>query len=123
AETEAPDFPDSLVGPWSKLVAYAVRLALIVHLLRTACGEPLPDEVDAGSLERAFRLVAYFKSHARAVYDLLQRPGKEHGRMQKALAWIRTHDRTEFNPSHLARNQVAGIRRKSEAEALMKELA
>ena len=123
AETEAADFPDSLVGPWSKLVSYAVRLALIVHLLRSACGEKVGAEVDAESLDRAFRLIAYFKSHARAVYDLLQHPGKEHGRMQKALAWIRAHDTTEFNPSHLARNQVAGIRTRSEAEAVMKELA
>ena len=99
------------------------RLALIVHLLRAACGEPLPDEVDAESLDRAFRLIAYFKSHARAVYDLLQRPGKKQGRIQKALAWIRAHDKAEFKPSDLARNQVAGIRTKSEAEAVMKELA
>jgi hypothetical protein len=123
AETEAPGFPDQLVGPWSKLVAYAVRLALIVHLLRTACGEPLPDEVDADSLERAFRLVAYFTSHARAVYDHLQRPTRKQGRLQKALAWIRAHDKSELQPIDLARSQVAGIRTKSEAEALMKELA
>jgi hypothetical protein len=54
AETEQPDFPDYLVGHWSKLVAYAARLALIIHLLRVACGEQLRDEVDAESLDGAF---------------------------------------------------------------------
>ena len=122
AETEAADFPDSLVGPWSKLVSYAVRLALIVHLLRDACGEKVGEDVDAESLDRAFRLIAYFKSHARAVYDHLQLP-KKLGRIQKVIAWIRGQDKPECNPSDLARNEVAGIRTRSEAEAVMKELA
>jgi hypothetical protein len=122
AETEQPDFPDALMGPWSKLVAYAGRLALIVHLLRHACGEPVSDEVDAESLERAFRLIAYFKSHARAVYDHLQLP-KKLSRIQKVIAWIREHRKAECCPSHLARNEVAGIRTRTQAEAVMKELA
>ncbi len=122
AETEQPDFPDYLVGPWSKLVAYAARLALIVHLLRAACGERLRDEVDTESLDRAFRLIAYFKSHARAVYAHLRLP-KKLGPIQKVISWIRGHNKTEFHTSELARSQVAGIRSRSEAEAIMKELA
>jgi hypothetical protein len=39
------------------------------------------------------------------------------------LAWVREHGKAEFNPSDLARSEVAGIRRQSEAEAIMKELA
>ena len=84
AEQLSPDFPDWLVGPWSKLVAYAARLGLVVHLLRVACGETLADEVDAGSLERAFRMIAYFKSHARAVYSRMRRREKQ-SRVQKAV--------------------------------------
>ena len=117
---EAPDFPDILAGPWSKMVAYAVRLVLIVHMLRTACGETDSQDVDAESLDRAFRLVAYFESHARVVYSRLRQPQKAK-QVQQAVAWIRRHD-GQCNPTHLARNNVAGIQKKSEAEAMMKEL-
>jgi hypothetical protein len=122
AETEQPDFPDSLVGPWSKLVAYAARLALIIHLLWDACEKKTDKEVSAESLDRALRLIAYLKSHARAVYDHLQLP-KKISRIQKVLGWLHTHNKAECNPSELARNEVAGIRTKSEATTLMKELA
>jgi hypothetical protein len=71
-EVEGADFPEVLSGPWSKLIAYAARLALVVHLLRQACGEAAGDDVDADSLGTALRLVAYFQSHARAVYARLR---------------------------------------------------
>jgi DNA polymerase-1 len=59
------------VGPWSKLRGYAARLALILHFLRWACGEVEDQNVDGESMERAARLVAYFKSHARKVYAVM----------------------------------------------------
>jgi hypothetical protein len=120
AEAEAPDFPEALIGPWSKLVAYAVRLALILHLLRTACDETDSPEVDSESLGRAFRLVRYFKSHARVVYARLRQPEKAR-QVGHAIEWIRRHG-GRCNPTHLARANVAGIEKRSEAEAMMKEL-
>jgi Protein of unknown function (DUF3987) len=119
-ELESPDFPDVLVGPWSKLVAYAARLALIVHLLRVACDEATGEEVDAESLERSFRLIAFFKLHAKLVYSRLRQPPKAK-EVLKAVAWIRRHG-GQCNPTHLAKNNVAGVLKKSEAEALMKEM-
>jgi hypothetical protein len=70
AELNAPDFPDYLRGPWSKLRTYGARLALIVHTLRSVCGETAEADADADaeSVGRAASLVAYFKSHARKVY-------------------------------------------------------
>jgi hypothetical protein len=120
AEAEAPDFPEALVGPWSKLTAYAARLALVVHLLRGASGEAVGEEVDPESLRRALRLVAYFGSHARAVYARFRQTGKAR-QARTAIAWIRAHG-GQVRPTDLARNNVAGVERKSEAEALMKEL-
>jgi hypothetical protein len=120
AEKEAADFPDVLVGVWSKLVAYAARLALIVHLLRAACDESVSEEIDVESLGRALRLVGYFKTHARAVYARLRQSAKSR-RVQQAIAWIRAHG-GECNPSHLTRHNVAGVEKTSEAEALMKDL-
>jgi hypothetical protein len=119
-ELEAADFPDVLKGPWSKLVAYAARFALILHMLRGACGEDVGDDVDAESLARAFRLVAYFKSHARAVYARLLQSDKSR-QVARAIAWIRAHG-GPVRPTDLTRNNVAGVETRSQAVALMKEL-
>jgi hypothetical protein len=109
-----------LIGPWSKLIAYAARLALVVHLVRRACGEAVGDDVDGESLRRAVRLVDYFKSHARAVYARLRR-SRTTSRVARAIAWIRVHG-GEAHTSHLTKNEVAGVENKKDAEALMKEL-
>jgi hypothetical protein len=113
-------FPDVLAGPWSKLIAYAARLALIVHLLRAACQEPVGPDVDAESLRRALRLIDYFKSHTRAVYARLHQTA-QFDRVRRSIAWIRRNG-GECHATHLARNNVAGIEKTSEAEAVMKEL-
>lgn len=72
SEINTEGFPQHLRGPWSKLRGYAGRLALILHLLRWACGELQSDDgttpVDEESMTRAMELVDYFKGHARKVY-------------------------------------------------------
>jgi hypothetical protein len=120
AETESRDFPDMLVGPWSKMVGYTARLALIVHLLREVCGEVATDDVDDESLVRAIKLIKYFQSHARVVYARLHAP-QQHDRLRKVLDWVRAHG-GECSPTHLSKNNVAGVVKTSEAEAVMKEL-
>jgi hypothetical protein len=67
-EMNAAEFPPYLRGPWSKLRGYGARLALIVHCLRQVCGEATEGDVGGEDMDRAARLVAYFKSHARKVY-------------------------------------------------------
>lgn len=62
-EVNDPEFPRPLRGPWSKLAGYAARLALVLTMLRKVCGEPSLGDVDATSVGRAWRLVAYFKAH------------------------------------------------------------
>ena len=119
-EAEAADFPEVLVGPWSKLASYAARLALVVHLLRQACGEAVGADVDAESLGRAVRLVDYFKSHARAVYARL-RQSRTTSRVERAVVWVRAHGGAAHT-SHLVRNEVAGVQNRKEAEALLREL-
>src|SRR5262249_629794 len=54
--------------------------------------------------------------------DHLQLP-KKLSRIQKVIAWIREHQKAECCPSDLARNEVAGIRTRTQAESVMKELA
>jgi hypothetical protein len=68
-EQEADDFPESLEGPWGKLEAYAARLGLILHLVHLASDPTCPiddlPELPKRIIEAAFRLIAYFKTHAR----------------------------------------------------------
>jgi DNA polymerase I-like protein with 3'-5' exonuclease and polymerase domains len=68
-EKNSAEFPAHLKGIWSKLKGYCPRIALIIHYLRHVAGEVADERagVDAESIRRAVRLVAYFKSHARKV--------------------------------------------------------
>jgi hypothetical protein len=70
AERNAKDFLPVLRGPWSKMRGYGARLALVLHYLRWACGEVSSEtsDVDGESMDRAARLIEYFKSHAKRVY-------------------------------------------------------
>ena len=43
----------------------------MLHCLRWACDEVAGEDVDGESMTRAARLVAYFKSHARKVYAVM----------------------------------------------------
>lgn len=64
-QDEAEELPDSspLIGVWSKLEAYAARLSLIVHLIRSVSEDGVSDEeVDEVSLGMGIRLLDYFVS-------------------------------------------------------------
>lgn len=67
SELNNPDCPDipELRGVWSKLVGYGARIALIVQMLRWACGDAQCDKVDATSMEASTEIVEWLKSHAR----------------------------------------------------------
>jgi hypothetical protein len=84
AEMNAADFPDHLFGPWAKLKGYAGRLALIVHFLRWACEEVKSENVDAESMDRAARLVDYFKQHARRALAVM---GADHRLGDAKVIW------------------------------------
>jgi hypothetical protein len=94
-EVNAETFPPHLQAAWAMLRAYGARLALIVHCLRRACGEKIGEDVDGESMERAGRLVAYFKAHALRVRALLAcDPRMEDAR--RVLRWLRTEGRRRF---------------------------
>jgi hypothetical protein len=97
AELNAPDFPDHLRGPWSKLRGYCGRLALIVHYLRWACGEVASDtsDVDGESVGRAAKLVAYFKGQARRVYSLMDVDVRVKA-AKKVWDWVAREERKQF---------------------------
>jgi hypothetical protein len=95
AEAEASDFADRHGGLWSKLRAYAARLALILSCLRRAVdpagltpGDEHPGPIDAEDVRGAVALVDYFKAHALRVRHEIG--GGFDGEDARAiLAWIR----------------------------------
>jgi len=82
--------PDNLRGPWSKFPSQAARLALIIHMTRLVNSETTSGPVDETSMAMAWRLVEYFKSHARKVYAQLQE-SPEDRKIRKVLEWMKKH--------------------------------
>jgi len=76
---EQRELVGTLAAAWSKLEAYAARLALIVHCVRVADGGPGLDPfiLDAASIEAGVRLVRWFGNEARRVYGLLHEDATE----------------------------------------------
>ncbi len=112
-EVNAPDFPDSLRGSWSKLEEYAGRLCLVLTVLRHAC-DPTADQETVPSAEArdardAWALVDFFKAHHERVRAYLQ--GKGFGGapegVQYVLRWIGIHAKVEsFPESELIPNRL-----------------
>jgi len=95
AEYNSADTPEILKGPWMKLKGYAARLALVLHMLRDGFDETTSTDVDGVSMAGAIRLVAYFKAHARKVYDALDAdPALSLAR--RLAAWLREEQRRWF---------------------------
>jgi hypothetical protein len=110
AEQESAEFRGSLEGPWGKLEAYAGRLALVLHLMALASDpmrpetEEIPD-LTRRTIEAAFRLVAYFKSHAVRVYAAIGGKNDDGGDdVQSLTRWIRRNSLAEFSESDITRN-------------------
>src|SRR5262249_17441072 len=89
------EFPVFLQGPWAKLKGYGVRLALIVHCLRLACGEHLGDDVDGESMNRTAELVEYLKGHARKVHGIIGANPHLAG-ARRVLRWVIAHRLERF---------------------------
>ncbi|WP_304459452.1 DUF3987 domain-containing protein [Alicyclobacillus sendaiensis] len=120
-EMNDPDFPSHLNGAWSKLDTHALRLTLVVHLLRAACGEiDFGDSVDEETMARVAALMQYLKSHARRVYQEI-RETEEDRRVRLAVRWIQRHQgRTTLRD--LVRSKVANCKTVSDAIALLRLL-
>jgi hypothetical protein len=116
------DFPRELTGPCSKLRAYCARFALVIHLLRVACGEAGNNQdegqVDAVDVDRAAKLCAYFRGHFRAVYLRLQQTSDDK-RVEGFLTWLQKKGLGRCTTRDVCRANVCGVRKASEAERLL----
>jgi hypothetical protein len=88
AEMCGPDLALPLIGPWGKLRSYAPRLALVLHYLWLVQSGGEEGDLKAASIERAVRLVNYFKAHLRRVYGRL-RHSPEDNHLAEVLDWLR----------------------------------
>lgn len=108
-EMNDPGFPPSLRGPWGKLREYAGRFALILTLLDHAA-DPTADpvavpDVDTRHIRNAWRLVTYFKSHARRVYAAVRFgvAGHEALAIKAIVKWLRDGSTEEFTERDVKR--------------------
>ena len=121
AETQSPEFPDTLRGPWQKLKSYCLRLALVMELTHSAADQHLDVEyVDCTAITRAIKLIDYFKSHARKVYANLILNGDDR-RIEVVVKWIQRHG-GECTVRDLQRSKIANIKKSSEARQLMTDM-
>lgn len=67
---EISSIPDSstCLPAWAKMESQALRLMLIIHMVRQAESGLASQEVDARTVEMAAKLIQYFKSHSLRVY-------------------------------------------------------
>jgi len=74
-----------LASVWSKLEGYAARLALVVHLVRVAHGDPTletADGIDAASMTAGTMLADWFGGEARRIYGLWSESDEERERRE-----------------------------------------
>lgn len=82
-------------GDWaaalSKLEEIPLRLALVLHLVRWAAGQPVdPDVVDVDSMARAIQITEWHKHETARVYEILDADEEDEGQRQ-LIEWITRH--------------------------------
>ncbi|MBL8797630.1 MAG: DUF3987 domain-containing protein [Planctomycetia bacterium] len=117
-DMESRELAANLQSPFNKLKSYAARLTLLLHYLWLV--QTLNDEGDiqAETVERAVRLITYFKSHLRLVYDRLQVSATEQ-RLARVQDWVRQNG-GRCGVRDLLRGHQAGTSK--EARAYLNEL-
>jgi hypothetical protein len=87
---EQVNLTGDLSAAWSKLEEYTVRLALVVHFIRWAAGDPTlesADAVDVASITAGVKLVEWFKHETRRAYALLTETDESRDK-RRLVEWI-----------------------------------
>jgi DNA polymerase-1 len=86
------DTPANLKGFLLKLQGYTARLALIIHVCRTQCGEAeaAAPVIDLDSVKAAVAWARYFRAHAERAYRRMgQADAGLEGDIQRVIGWLR----------------------------------
>jgi hypothetical protein len=80
---EQAELTGDLSAAWSKLEGYAARLALVVHLVRWAAGDPMVTaRVDDSSVRAGVALSRWFGGEARRIYAVLNESSAQQERRE-----------------------------------------
>jgi hypothetical protein len=128
-ETEWDCFPPPLRGVWSKFEVHALSLVLVAHMLRVACDHALTNRdyyqqdppIDMDSMHRGLLLTDYFKHHVVRVFHQLK-VNEADKKADQAITWVRKRPDKRATPRELQQHGVAGVKTRSEAEAMLKNL-
>lgn len=119
-EINTASFPYYLLGPYQKLKSYCARIALILHLARFACGETTEENVDEVSVQKAIKVINYFKSHLRRTYQHLR--GKSDNGKVKALNEFLVQNGGSATIREFITLKIAGCGNKAAALELLEPL-
>ena len=93
---EQAELTGDLSAAWSKLEGYAARLALVVHFVRWAAGDPTladVDRVDEVSIDAGVKLSRWFGHEARRVYAMLDETDEQR-EARELVDWIQAQGAT-----------------------------
>jgi Protein of unknown function (DUF3987) len=108
AESEEPDFPEHLRGPWVKFRSHLARLALMLAMLHRAY-DPTSEasafpNVDVREIRGAILLVDYFKrSYRRVKAEIDGGTIRLPDDVQSILKWTARNDRSRFSEAEVNR--------------------
>ncbi len=87
---EQVDLVGDMAAVWSKLEETVARLALVLHYVRWAGGDPdvIPETLDKRDVSYGVLLVEWFKKEARRIYAMLD-AGMEEDRGGQLRAWLK----------------------------------
>jgi hypothetical protein len=121
AEMRGRTFDRELLGgPFNKFRAHLARLALVIHCLRRVCDETDSPDIEAGSARRAATLADYFKAQCIKVHGRLRVPVEDR-QAEAVFGWI-CRNGGRCTARDLCHNEVAGIRKSTEARRMLKDL-
>lgn len=87
---EQANLNGDLAAAWSKLEEYAARMALVIHFVRWAAGDPSlkhEDLVDVESMKAGIILATWFKGETQRVYSMLGETEASRDR-RRLVEWI-----------------------------------
>jgi hypothetical protein len=115
-------FDGDMSAAWTKLEGYALRLALVIHLVRVVSGggEVAPHEVDQQSMEAGIELCRWFAHEAKRIYGMLdESPAEQEARQLVELIERRGGGVTVRELQHASRRYRGNA---SDAEAALNML-
>ena len=119
---ESAAMTGDLAAAWSKIEEYALRLALVFHLVRVVAGDAtLADKgvIDPQTTTAAIRLVEWFKHETKRVYAMLAGAENE-STHAKIVDWIKKEGRSVT--ARELQKGMRGIRDTEEATTILQSL-